>query len=572
MHAMRGLLWEQWRQSRYWVLCTCVFLIVLTGVVALGRPWLLRMFGPDFSALDTLAWVVGFTLLGMLFVNQRMGDITLHFPGRLFALPCRTNAVVTSQLLYKSGIAVLLGALIAIFHCVLLSQERPSLHPIILFLALVSGVQGLVLLATVRDTRSALCWGTLAGGLCLTVIYSLQEVLHLSEDAAIYVAASAMTGLGWLVALACGPGARQCGRAETSGKSALSMDGAVSRELSRPVFYIGAFSSPAWAQCWYAWRRTVVWVPRILLPATLLWTLGALGAIQSYWVELSANIASAAAAITLTACTYFLLWISPAERRFVLALPGGEKAIADGKLLAAGLASLFVGGVALISGIVCIATFTYLSPHRFSADALPHFVWLLFLTGIGIWITLTSTPFYLMATVAAVGLFCLLYAVTVPIGLLLKLGVSDNVAVMLWIFAVTALIFALWRGLRARQLPMPWEAGLGLLAFGPDIIHMLFAIDLNFPIRIGDQISLRLPFFLLLGGLLFARRVGLVSWRRLGIALLGHVAMSALCLIPIANYIRFGIFTDSDYIFYLIAACFAPVIWVPLAVRMQRYR
>lgn len=570
MPAMRGLLWEQWRQSRFWILGTCAFLILLTGLVALKRPWLLWAVDQNVAALDTLVWVVGFTLLGLLFGNEGPGDITLHFPGRLFALPCRTSTLVASQLLYKSAVAVLVGGLVAIYRWMLLDQDLPSPQPIILFLGLVSGVQGLILLAAVRGARSALRWGALAGGAGLALIYGLQAVFHLSEDGAASVTVVAIAGLGWLVSLACGPGARQGGHI---GSDVAYRWGTVgSRFLPGTELRHRAFSSPAWANCWYEWRRGVIWVPRVLLPATGIWMLGTLGANPSYWTALSADIAIAATAVTVIGCTYCLLRVSPRERHFRLTRPGGEKAVADGKLLAAGLASLLVGGAAMVAGLIGLLVFVASSPHPFSTSRIPEYVWTLFLLGAGIWIALTSTPFYLIGMVTAVALFGLLYALVVPIGALVELGVRDNVAVMLWIFAVTALIFSLWRGLRARQLPMPWEAGLGLLAFGPDVVRMHFEVDLDFPIQIGDQISLRLPFFLLLGGLLFARRARLISWRRLGIALLGDVVISALFLIPIENYIRLGVFTNSDYIFFLIAACFAPVVWVPLALRMQYYR
>jgi hypothetical protein len=275
MHAIHGLLWEQWRQSRYWVIGTCAFLLMLMAALARFRPWIMTQFYDDPFPLGAFAWVIGFTLLGMLFVNQRMRDISLVFPGRLFTLPCRTMPLVASQLLYKSGIAVLLGGLVALYHGLLLDQESPSALPIYLYLALVAILQALVLIARVAGAWSAIGAGTAGAFLLAGFFHFLEAGWGFAWDEAAPVVSLVAAAAGWCVALACGPAARHGVRKEREARIRFE-NGTLSLHLLQPVTLHKNFSSPTWAHAWYEWRRVTVWPLRAVLPVVAMLTFYAL--------------------------------------------------------------------------------------------------------------------------------------------------------------------------------------------------------------------------------------------------------------------------------------------------------
>jgi hypothetical protein len=138
-----------------------------------------------------------------------------------------------------------------------------------------------------------------------------------------------------------------------------------------------------------------------------------------------------------------------------------------------------------------------------------------------------------------------------------------------------SLAFVVWRGLRARGIPIPWELSLAQLAFAPPWLTLMLPyvhVGSPFTLRPDEQVGLLLPLFSLFGGLLFARRIGLISSTRAAATLAGHALVSVLFFALYAAGFSLGPLTELDTVFFLIAACFAPVIWLPLAVRMQRYR
>ena len=147
MHTMQGLLWEQWRQNRLWIVASGAFLLMMTFGVWLNQAWILRHFRNDPFELNMLAWIIGITAIGLLFVDQRLREVTLQFPRRQFALPCGTLALVASHLLFKSLIAVALAVLIAFYHSVLFAQPQSFFMTIMILLALVAVTQALLLAA-----------------------------------------------------------------------------------------------------------------------------------------------------------------------------------------------------------------------------------------------------------------------------------------------------------------------------------------------------------------------------------------------------------------------------------------
>ena len=126
------------------------------------------------------------------------------------------------------------------------------------------------------------------------------------------------------------------------------------------------------------------------------------------------------------------------------------------------------------------------------------------------------------------------------------------------------------RRLQRRGVPVPWEFGLVILVFLPSsLAWWINGNELRF---VGEAISFQLqiaflaPLLLLWAGLSFAWRIGVVTWKRAARVVLAHFLV---CMI-IATYLYLE--GGAPDVFWWVAACFAPVVWVPLAVRMQQYR
>lgn len=568
MHPIHGLLWEQWRQTRYWVIGTCAFPLMLTSAVARYRPWILAQFYDDTFPLGAFAWVIGFTLLGMLFVNQRMRDISLVFPGRLFTLPCGTMPLVASQLLYKSAVAILLGGLISVYQWLLLDQEGPSALAIYLYLALVAVVQALVLFARVAGAWPTLGASAVGAFLVVALFDFLESDWGFAWDEAAPFVSLAAVAAGWCVALACGPTARHGVRKEREARLSFE-NGTISLRLVQPVTFRKNFTSPAWAHAWYEWRRVCVWPLRAVLPVTTLLTLYALSGGDEDMALLSLYAFGLAAA---SACGYFLFRVTPAERRFFLAQPGGEAALVNGKLIAALLSSLSTAAMAALVLTTLSVSAIFFGQGGMGREIL-HFLPVFSITLAGLlWIALTSAPTYLivMVSTSTAGLLFV-----TPMSLVVTLGVNEFVVGVIASAVAVSLAFLAWRRLRARGIPIPWELSLALLAFGPAWLSMMlpyYHLDSPFSLRQDEQVGVLLPLFSLFGGLLFARRIGIISGTRAAAALTGYALASVLFLSMYALNFRQGPLTELDTIFYFVAACFAPVIWMPLAVRLQRYR
>lgn len=576
MHAVRGLIWEQWRQSRYWIVGSSAFLLMLTGGVALNRAWIADHFHGHFE-LENLAWVIGFTAIGLLFVNQRLREVTLNFPRRQFALPCRTVPLVASHLLYKSGIAVLLGALIALYHWVLLEQDGPSVLPVVLFLALVAATQAVVMLAAILGPWRAVGAGVATGAGALFFFYALEEQLHLSEGDAAVATALGLTVFGWAGALACGPAARHGRRGERRERSGLpgfSLGGnTVSLRLAQPVVIRWDFSAPLWAQCWYEWRRVLVWVPRIVLPSVAVLSLNLLRGGNANGITLPLLFATCSA--TAFACSYFLLRVSPSEGRFLFAQPESERALADGKLLSALATAVLTTAMTAVIALLAAALATLFNEERMADSILQALPAIAVAQAALLWVTLTSAPVYLAGFIVWIAL---VIAVAAPVAGLAEWTEHFMIVGAIYAAVLAGLLFAALRWLRAKKVPIPWEAGLvalaGLYEIGTRILVVDFVFDPDlFEISTFDgRIGFLCPLFLLLGGLLFARRIGLISRRRLVAVVAAHLVVCALFIGLIASGARLSLLTEADTVFWWVAACFAPVVWVPLAVRLQRYR
>lgn len=569
MHAIHGLLWEQWRQSRYWVIGTTAFLILLTGGVWFNRPWIMDEFHNDPFVLDRFAWMVAFTALGLLFINYRIHDVSLQFPRRQFALPCRTLPLMACHLVYKSAIAVLLGGLISAYQWVLMEQAQPSALPIALFLALVAVAQALIMLGALFGPWTGMALGLASAPFTLLLYYALGDVAVLGEDRGAYVTAVVVALIGWAVSLACAPATRHGRRENPATTPRWAYDGTtLSVRIPRPVVLQWNFSSPVWAQCWYEWRRVLVWVPRVIAPALVLWGLGLAYGNYVSWGPWATLVPLGVGASVVFACSYFLLRVSQSEGRFLLAQPGGERALVDGKLLSCLVSALIASAIAvtLLIGIAFLAA-------TFGASYLlgEAHIWIP-MTAVGffalVWVGLTSTPFYAAALVTGVTLG---FGVMTPFTVVAGLGIHPYAAVAFTTLVVAALCVAAWRTLRARGIPLPWELSFVLLAFAPQLLSLILFFHL--PYRWGDGLTGFLaPLGLVLGGLVFARRIDLISRRRSIVVFSVHLIVAAWFVALIWGSEPWGPFTDAYTVFWWIAACFAPIIWVPLAVRLQRYR
>jgi hypothetical protein len=185
-----------------------------------------------------------------------------------------------------------------------------------------------------------------------------------------------------------------------------------------------------------------------------------------------------------------------------------------------------------------------------------------------LWIALTSAPIYFLAVLAG---WILAFCFIAPVSLALALGADEWLVATTCCIVVVLLLFAAWRGLRARGIPIPWELGLVLLAFMPEFLRRAGVLELGMQGELRDTIPLFFPLLLLLGGLLFARRTGLISWKRVVITMLACLLVTRGFIVLVLSGAQLGPLTEPDAIFFWIAACFAPVVWIPLSVRLQRH-
>lgn len=268
-------------------------------------------------------------------------------------------------------------------------------------------------------------------------------------------------------------------------------------------------------------------------------------------------------AIPTVLCSYFLFRLTPAEARFLLARPGMFHALVDGKLLAALAATV---ATTALAGLALVIAAEWTHGRGGGASAIWHTdFWFLYpMAAAALWIALTSTPVF----IAGMGLwFVFGILVIAPIAGLASLFLP--LALVYGLLVAVAGVVGL-RRLQRRGVPVPWEFGLVLLVFLPSsLAWWINGDELRF---VGEYISFDLqmaflaPLLLLWAGLSFARRIGVVTWKRASRVVLAHFLS---CMI-VATYLYLE--GGSPEVFWWIAACFAPLVWVPLALRMQYYR
>lgn len=557
MHTYQCLFWEHWNQSRLWIIGAASFLLLMTLSVWLNHDWIMREFRNDPFELDKFAWVVGFTAVGLMFVNYRVREVNLYFPRRQFALPCRTMPIVLSHLVFKTLAAAALGLLIALYHRVLL-EELFSLLPVYLFVALVAVAQALGILASFAGPWTAVGAGALAGLSAFGLYLALDDSGPMSDPEAVRWVSGGMIALGWAGSLTLAPLARR-GASIARGQG---RDRATPRARAQswmPVSIAWEFRSPSWAHAWHEWRRVVCWVPRVTAPASILCVVLLLKGEGAFALLVLVSLV----AIPAVLCSYFLFRLTPAESRFLLARPGMFQALVDGKLLAA-----LTGTIATIAlaGLALAIAVEWAPARGGGASAIWRTdLWFLYpMAAAALWIALTSTPVF----TAGMGLwFVFGILVIAPIA-----GLASLFLPLAWVYGLLAAVVGVvgLRRLQRRGVPVPWEFGLVILVFLPSsLAWWINGDELRF---VGESISFQLqiaflaPLLLLWAGLSFARRIGVVTWKRAERVLLAHFLV---CMI-VATYLYLE--GGAPDCFWWIAACFAPVIWLPLAVRLQRYR
>lgn len=557
MHTYQGLFWEHWNQSRLWIIGAASFLLMMTLSVWLNHDWIMRHSSNDPFELDKFAWVVGFTAVGLMFVNYRVREVNLYFPRRQFALPCRTMPIVLSHLVFKTLAAAGLGLLIALYHRVLL-EEPFSFLPVYLFVALVAVAQALGILASFAGPWMALGAGAFAGLSAFGFYLVLYNYGPTSDPEAVRWTSGGMFALGWVASLTLAPLARRgAGFSRGQGRDRATAKARAHSWI--PVSIVWNFRSPVWAHAWHEWRRVVCWVPRVAAPVTVLCVVMLLKGEG----EFALLVLFSLVAIPTVLCSYFLFRLTPAESRFLLARPGMFHALVDGKLLAA-----LTGTIATtaLAGLALVIAAEWTHGRGGGASAIWHTdFWFLYpMAAAALWIALTSTPVF----IAGMGLWFVF-------GILIIAPIAGLVSLFLPLALVYGLLVAVagvvgLRRLQRRGVPVPWEFGLVLLVFLPSsLAWWINGDELRF---VGEYISFDLqmaflaPLLLLWAGLSFARRIGVVTWKRAARVVLAHFLS---CMI-VATYLYLE--GGSPEVFWWIAACFAPLVWVPLALRMQYYR
>ena len=145
----RGLLLEQWRQSRGLLAAAAVLLAVCTGVTVLFYDSVLHHLFPG-GAEGALvpAWLAVLVAFASLFVHGTARDIRMTFPRRLFTLPVRTATLVTIPFVYKLAVISVFALALGTISYAVFPNPYPIWFPLVLFLVATAWVQAYVCLVT----------------------------------------------------------------------------------------------------------------------------------------------------------------------------------------------------------------------------------------------------------------------------------------------------------------------------------------------------------------------------------------------------------------------------------------
>lgn len=566
MHIMHCLIWEQWHQSRRWVVGSSALLFLMMLFTYSFQQMLQRILGRDLFPLDKVSLAVGITAVGLLFVNERVADVSLQFPRRLFTLPCRPTRIVLSQLFYRSLVAMVLGVVVTLYQRQV-GVEATLLHgPTGFLLAFVAGAQALILVAALVGTQRAIGSAVAAGVACLLLLYWVNESLNFTLENASLSIGGLIIVCGWGISIACAPLVRH-GAARTDSPMKFASVLTLRLHCPSPVILQWRFASPAWAQCWFEWRRVLRWLPLSVLAAatggvalTLLLRSTALD-------DMVVAGCMAGGLFAATACSYFLHRVSAADRRFLFGHPSAEQALIDGKLLAAGFTTLLT--VLLATALIGLAVLLEPLLGRHHSGDMGDYTMMLFGYAAAIWVTLAAGPLYLLGLASLMGYGILARSVWIGCA---YIGLGEPLSLSIQVILPGLICLLIAPHWRKTSLPVPWEV---LPAILPQVWFLATEKALISGHLLGLPphfwLGLTFPTLVLLAALCYARRIQLISWNRLSKVALGYFLVTALILYLAAEFLGYQHLKEVDQFTAWNAACFGALVCMPASLRLQRY-
>lgn len=199
--VVRGLLWEQWRQTWKFVGFSALFLglyayWMYNAPDALRSLLFYKLYG---GTAVVWAWLVVLVAMGLLFTSETLRGLRLDLPRHLFVLPVRTGTLLAVHLGYKLVLAVIFGLALGMITTRILDAEYPVWLPAAVMVVLVTWMQAFVCLIMARGVWRGSLWFLLvfgAAGCILTLLGIRWHAVHtmLEKCAAVPVPA-AVSGL-----------------------------------------------------------------------------------------------------------------------------------------------------------------------------------------------------------------------------------------------------------------------------------------------------------------------------------------------------------------------------------------
>ncbi|MBI2424631.1 MAG: hypothetical protein HYV27_17505 [Candidatus Hydrogenedentes bacterium] len=174
MSAVRGLLWEQWRQTRVPVLFGFGATCCLAVLIAVAEESGLRSVHVLVSGA---CWFVATVTVCMLFVYESRRGIRLDFPQWLLVLPMRTRALVLTHFLYRLFVATALGGVLTLILFYLFNEEYSVTVPI----AFVGILAAFLHVTTTWYTAFGLTGAGLAGFAGVSSIMAVSAVTVMND-------------------------------------------------------------------------------------------------------------------------------------------------------------------------------------------------------------------------------------------------------------------------------------------------------------------------------------------------------------------------------------------------------
>jgi len=199
--AVRGLLWEQWRQTWKFVALSALFLGGYAYWMS-SAPGALRSlyFYKLYSGTAVVwAWLMVLVAMGLLFTSETLRGLRLDLPRRLFVLPVRTGTLLAVHLGYKLVLAVIFGLALGMITTRILNAEYPVWLHAAALMVLVTWMEVFVCLFMARGFWRGSLWFLLAYGAvaCIIALVGIRwHAVHtMLEKSAALPAPAAVSGL-----------------------------------------------------------------------------------------------------------------------------------------------------------------------------------------------------------------------------------------------------------------------------------------------------------------------------------------------------------------------------------------